>query len=82
MKIIFTKSSEKELASLEKPLQRKIFNKIKTLSEDPYPYGSQKLEGGKGYRLRVGNYRVVYEVFKDKLIIVVIKIAHRKDVYR
>lgn len=82
MKILFTKSSEKDLTSLEKSLQRKIFNKIKTLSEDPYPFGSQKLEGGKGYRLRVGNYRVVYEVFKNKLVILIIKIAHRKEVYR
>lgn len=82
MKIVFTKSSEKELLSFNKPLREKIFKKIGQLAQNPYPHGSQKLEGGKGYRIRIGDYRVVYEVFKEKTVIVVIRIRNRKDVYR
>ncbi len=82
MKIVFARSSEKELFALEKRIREKIFAKIGLLAKEPLPLGSQKLEGGKGYRIRIGNYRVVYTIEKDKLIIVIIKIAHRKDVYK
>lgn len=82
MRIVFVKSAEKELLSLPKHLRRKIFTKIMTLSNNPYQIGSQKLEGGKGYRIRIGKYRTVYIVDKENKLITVLKISHRKDVYR
>lgn len=82
MKIVFTKSSEKELLSLEKTLREKIFIKIGFLAETPFPPGFQKLEGGKGYRIRIGDYRVVYNILKDRLVILILKVAHRREAYR
>lgn len=82
MKIVFTKSSEEEILSLEKPLRNRVFHKISLLANDPNPFGSQKLESGMGYRIRVGDYRIVYQVNKKELIIIIIKVRHRKDFYR
>jgi mRNA interferase RelE/StbE len=82
MKIIFKKSAEKEILSLERKTSRKIFSKISLLSESPFPPGSQKLEGGTGYRIRIGNYRVIYTINKLKKVILITKIAHRKEVYK
>lgn len=82
MKIFFEKSSEKELLSLEKPLRKRIFSKIGLLAENPFPFGSQKLEGGKGYRIRIGDYRVIYVVDKPQKVISILRIRHRRDVYR
>jgi mRNA interferase RelE/StbE len=53
------------------------------LADDPRPHGSEKLKGSRDqYRLRVGTYRVIYEIRDDRLIVLVLRIGHRKDVYR
>lgn len=82
MNISFVKSAEKELLHLNKNLGQRIFQKIGLLKNDPYGQNSQKLEGGKGYRIRIGDYRVIYTIDAKNQIILVIKIAHRRDVYR
>ncbi len=82
MKILFVKSAEKELLRLNKSLAQRIFQKITSLKDNPYGQNSQKLEGGKGYRIRIGDYRVVYTIDTEKQTILVIKVRHRKDVYR
>lgn len=82
MRIVFTKNAEKELLSLEKPNRLRIFRKIGLLSESPFPAGSRKLEAGTGYRIRIGAYRVVYTILKEELVILVLRIAHRKEVYK
>ncbi len=82
MKIVFAVSASKELLNLDKTLRNRIFEKIMTLSSDPYQIGSQKLGGGEGYRIRIGNYRVVYIIDKETKVITIIKIKHRRDVYR
>ncbi len=48
---------------------------------DPRPHGYLKLKGREGYRIRIGNYRIIYEMIDDKLMVIVITISHRKDVY-
>lgn len=55
---------------------------LRALAHDPHPPQAHRLAGSDYYRLRVGDYRVIYEVQKDKLLVLVIRIGHRKDVYR
>ncbi len=82
MKILLVKSAEKELLSLNKNLGQRIFQKISLLTNDPYGQNSQKLEGNKGYRIRIGDYRVVYTIDKENQTILIIKIGHRREIYR
>lgn len=82
MKISFVKSAEKELLSLNKSLGQRIIQKISLLENNPYGQNSQKLEGGRGYRIRVGDYRVVYTINKENKTILIIKIGHRREIYK
>jgi mRNA interferase RelE/StbE len=82
MKILFVKSAEKELLHLNKSLGQRIFQKISLLINDPYGQNSQKLEGNKGYRIRIGDYRVVYTIDNKNQTILIIKIGHRREIYR
>jgi len=75
-------SAVKELESVPKKDQSKIVSKIRSLVDDPRPPGSQKLSGDEKYRIRQGVYRILYLIEDEELIIIVVKIAHRKDVYR
>ena len=82
MRIDFVKSSEKELLKLDKKLAQRILEKISLLGNDPYGQNSEKLSGGKGYRIRLGDYRIIYIINKENSIITIIKIGHRREVYR
>lgn len=79
----FKKSVEKDLKALPKLDQRKVLEQIgKVLAKNPY-LGKALSGDFKGlYRWRTGRFRVIYEIHKDVLIILVLKIGHRKDVYR
>lgn len=81
-KIDFTSSAKKELKKLPKPYIKNIIEAIEGLVENPFPNGVKKLVGQSLYRIRVGPYRILYEVEGKLLSILVIKIAHRKEVYR
>ena len=81
-KILIKPSAKKELEKLPKKDLQKIVVKIQDLSSDPRPIGSEKLSGDDKYRLRQGNYRIVYSIEDEQLIIFVIKIGHRRDIYR
>ena len=74
-------ANELEAISRKKDRQR-IVERIRRLAEDPRPPGCQRLSGRDRYRLRQGVYRIVYSVEDGRLIVVVIKVGHRKDVYR
>jgi mRNA interferase RelE/StbE len=80
-KLKVKKSAEKELGEIPKRDLLKIINKIQSLSDDPHPEGSIKLSNQEKYRLRVGNYRVLYKVEDNILTIFIVKIGHRKDIY-
>ena len=82
--IVYTTSALKELSHLPEPDFKKIKLSIESLSKNPFPAGSLKLEGTKEklYRIRKGNYRVIYSVQNQIITIIILKIAHRKDVYR
>lgn len=81
--ILVSKSAEKALLSLPKKEQQRVILTIQALSDNPFPIGSRKLQGEASiFRVRVGHYRIIYEVDGKRVIIIVLKIGHRKDIYR
>lgn len=71
----------KDLKKIPKKDVKKILLKIESLVDDVRPEGSIKLSGDEKYRIRQGNYRILYRIEDEKLIITVVKVGHRKDVY-
>lgn len=82
--IEFSRQAERELKRLSRQDQKRISDKIDALSQEPRPSGVEKLKGRgqDAYRIRVGMYRVLYAIPDRELIILVIKIGHRREVYR
>lgn len=81
--IEFKSSALKELERLPRQIIPKAIAVIKGLAENPFPQGVKKLAGfERTYRVRVGDYRIMYEIHEDRLIIEIIRVKHRKDVYR
>ena len=75
--------AKRQLAALPGPTRRRIDAKIQALAEDPRPVGAKKLVGsGELWRIRVGNYRVLYAIEDNVLVVIVVKIGHRQHVYR
>jgi mRNA interferase RelE/StbE len=72
----------KQLGAIPRRDQERLRDAINDLTDDPRPDGSVKLKGANDYRIRVGVYRVIYAIEDDRLIVLVLKIGHRKDVYR
>lgn len=81
-KLFFKKSVQKDFDSIPKKDLKRILSRIESLSEDPRPKGCEKLTGQERYRLRQGQYRIVYSIQDDELTVWVVKVGHRKDVYR
>jgi len=76
-------SARKEIEYLPKRDQRRIIAVIEKLSGNPRPEGVRKLTGAEDlYRIRVGDYRIVYQICDKKLVVWVIRIGHRKDIYK
>lgn len=81
--ILYKRSASEELLQLPANIAYKVRAAINSLSENPRPQGCKKLKGSVNeYRIRIGNYRIIYTIANTVLIVTVIKIAHRKDVYR
>lgn len=80
-KIEIKKSAIKEIAKLPKYILKKIIHKIQLLSREPRPNGCKKLTADEKYRVRVGDYRILYSVEDEKLVVYVVKVGHRKKVY-
>ena len=79
----FSKVARKQFKKLPSDVQERIQNKINELAIEPRPNGVKKLQGEENsYRIRVGDYRVVYDIFDDVLLINVIRVKHRNQVYR
>ena len=81
-KLFFKKSVQKDLSAIPKRDLKKILSRIKALAEEPRPAGCEKLTGRERYRLRQGRYRILYSIQDDELTVWVVKIGHRKDIYR
>ena len=76
-------SALRELKRLDRQIVPRIVTAVEALSSSPFPPGIKKLHGGESaYRIRIGDYRVVYEVYSNRLIIEITRVRHRKDVYK
>lgn len=81
-RIEFLKTAIKELSKLPKDIQQNIRDRIDLLTTNPYPTDVKKLKNGNGrLRIRVGNYRIIYIIENKKLVVLVIKIGHRSNIY-
>lgn len=82
--VITTKSAAREIDAIQNRLDReRIIRRVQQLAENPRPAGSKKLKGSDNtYRIRQGDYRIIYDVEDDRVLVLVLKVAHRKDVYR
>jgi len=75
------KSAAKEIAKLQKPVLKRVLEKIQALASEPRPTGCKKLSGEEKYRVRVGDYRILYMIEDDVLIVYVVKVGHRRSIY-
>lgn len=81
-KVYFRESVEKDFRTIPKKDVEKILHRIESLAVEPRPSGCEKLTGQERYRLRQGQYRIVYSVQDKEFTVWIVKIGHRKDVYR
>lgn len=80
--VYFRKSVAKDFRKIPKKDVIKIMRRIEALSTEPRPAGCEKLTGQERYRLRQGRYRIMYSIQDDVLTVWIVKVSHRKDVYR
>lgn len=78
---VLTKKAEKQLDKLSDNIAEPIIKAITELEKNPRPHGYKKLNGRDGYRIRTGDYRIIYDIYDKELIIDIITLGHRKDVY-
>ena len=80
-KIEITSSAKKEVKRLDLQVIPRIIEKLKILTINPFPAGCKKLIARNGYRIRVGDYRIIYDVLEKEKVIKIYRIGHRKDIY-
>ena len=80
-KVRIERKAQKKLAKISEPYYSNIKIAILNLGSNPRPKGYKKLKGRDAFRIRVANYRIIYEIFDTELFIHVINIGHRKDIY-
>lgn len=81
-KLLIKPSAAKELEAVPKKDRRRLVTRIRNLSGEPRPPGCERLSGHDLYRVRQGNYRVLYTVHDVELVVVVVTIGHRREIYR
>ncbi|MGC8490877.1 MAG: type II toxin-antitoxin system RelE family toxin [Syntrophobacteraceae bacterium] len=79
--LFIQRKAQKQLANISQPNRDRIIAAIRSLSDAPRPFGSRKLSGRDAWRIRVGDYRVIYEINDDALVVLVVSIGHRRDIY-
>lgn len=81
--ILLAPSAERQLKALTEPVQKRIVKRLRTLKENPRPQGVKKLAGEEDlYRIREGDYRIIYTIQDKQLTVLVVKIGDRKEIYR
>jgi len=81
-RLLIKPSALKELEHVPRKDRRRLATRMRELAEQPRPSGAEKLSGHDLYRVRQGNYRILYEIIDQDLVVVVIKVGHRREVYR
>lgn len=77
-----TRQAERQLDALDAPTRQRVANALARLARDPYASPSVKALHGGGYRLRVGDWRVIYTLRDDALVVLVLRVGHQREVYR
>jgi mRNA interferase RelE/StbE len=80
-KIKLSNTAKKDLDKIDYQMLKRLYSGMKSLEFEPRPVGCIKLKGEIAYRLRIGNYRIIYEIDKNKNEILIYRVAHRKEVY-
>ena len=80
--VLLSKKSEKFLRNLPQPYYSAILKAVNALADEPRPFGYTKLTGEDSYRIRVGDYRILYKIFEDIVTVEIVKVSHRKEVYK
>ena len=75
------KTAQKQLDKLPDDIADTLLDAIETLAENPRPKGCKKLKGRSGFRIRKGDYRIIYDIYDNVLIIDIIAVGHRRDIY-
>lgn len=82
-RIEWKSSALKELKRIDKSTVPRIINVVESLATNPRPVDVRKLKGSeRSFRIRIGDYRIVYEILDDSLVVFIVRVRHRKDVYR
>ena len=76
------RSAQRQLSRANRRDQSRIISAIQALADNPRPHGYRRLSGRPAWRIRVGSYRVIYEIHDDQLLVLIVTIGHRKEVYR
>lgn len=79
--VVIEKQAQKQLAKIASPDYTKIVTALKGLASNPRPYGYKKLKGRPGYRIRIGDFRVIYRIEDNVLTVFILTVGHRRDVY-
>jgi mRNA interferase RelE/StbE len=80
--LFIERRAQRALARIARPEQERIITAIRRLMDDPRPSGTKKLTGRDAWRIHVGDYRVIYEIHAGRLLILVVDLGHRRDIYR
>ncbi len=80
--VFIQRSAAKAIEHISNPFKDKIINAIHKLANDPRPSGCKKLSGREAWRIRIGDYRVIYEINDKSLIVLVVNAGHRKNIYQ
>lgn len=81
-RLVFRKSVSRDFRPIPKKDVARILRRMEALREEPRPPGSEKLSGQERYRIRQGKYRIIYEISDEALVVTVVKVGHRRHVYR
>ncbi|MDP6631050.1 MAG: type II toxin-antitoxin system RelE/ParE family toxin [Kiritimatiellia bacterium] len=76
------RAAQKQLAKIDRQAQARVIDAVRALADNPRPSGCKKLAGRPAWRIRVGSYRVIYEIHDGRLTVLVVAVGDRKDVYR
>jgi mRNA interferase RelE/StbE len=79
--VLYTEAFYESIKSIPKKDRERILKRTRALADDPRPFGSQKLSGFEQYRIRQGDYRILYTIQDDELIVIVVNAGHRRDIY-
>jgi mRNA interferase RelE/StbE len=82
-RVIFTPAAQRQLRKLPRPAHERVLAIALLLAEDPRPHGAIRLAGTEeGWRVRVGDYRILYEIVAEEILVQIVRVAHRREAYR